>query len=110
MAKAEAARNDAGLKPDGTPNRKSPVYIGGYDEAGSVMGTGNGPRGSNIHAEDLIQEWSPGAQMTEPFAWRRNLETGELEWISHTVCGLSEQVSAVSVPAWDAWRTRRCMG
>jgi hypothetical protein len=86
-AAAEQARDQAGLRPDGTPNRrKSPVYVGGYDAAGNVMGTGNGPRGSGIHAEDIIQDRMPGAQMTEPYAWRRNKVTGELEWRPHTVC------------------------
>jgi hypothetical protein len=59
LAAAERARDQAGLKPDGTPNRESPVYVGGYDAEGNVMGTGNGPRGSGIHAEDIVQE--PGA-------------------------------------------------
>jgi hypothetical protein len=86
LAAAERARDQAGLKPDGTPNRESPVYVGGYDAEGNVMGTGNGPRGSGIHAEDIIQGRMPGAQMTEPYAWRRNKVTGELEWRPHTVC------------------------
>jgi hypothetical protein len=35
---------------------------------------------------DIIQERMPGAQMTEPYAWRRNPDTGELEWKPFTVC------------------------
>lgn len=85
LAAANAARDQAGLKPDGSPNRDSPVYVGGYKD-GEVMGTGNGPRGSGIHAEDIIQELLPGAQMTEPYAWRTSPETGELEWRPFTVC------------------------
>ncbi|MFG1611002.1 RHS repeat-associated core domain-containing protein [Actinoplanes sp. NPDC049265] len=86
LAAAERARNEAGLKPDGAPNRQSPVYVGGYDAEGNVMGTGNGPRGSEIHAEDIIQDRMPGAKMTQPYAWRRNKITGELDWRPHTVC------------------------
>ena len=86
LSAAERARDQAGLKPDGTPSCESPVYVGGYDAEGNVIGTGNGPRGSGVHAEDIIQQRMPGAQMTEPYAWRRNKVTGELEWRPHTVC------------------------
>ncbi len=51
------------------------------------MGTGNVGTGPNaLHAEDVIQDAMPGANMTEPFAWRRNPETLELEWQPFTVC------------------------
>jgi hypothetical protein len=86
LTAAEQASDAAGLKPDGTPNRDSPVYVGGYDSQGNVMGTGNGPQGSGIHAEDIIQQHMPGAQITEPYAWRTNKGTGELGWRPFTVC------------------------
>ncbi|GGQ56289.1 RHS repeat-associated core domain-containing protein [Couchioplanes azureus] len=85
-AEAERARDEAGRKPNGKPNRDSPVYVGGYDKMGNVMGTGNGPRGPRNHAEDIIQDRMPGAKMTQPYAWRRNKDTGQLEWRPHTVC------------------------
>ncbi|WP_244945585.1 RHS repeat-associated core domain-containing protein [Couchioplanes caeruleus] len=85
-AEAERARDEAGRKPNGKPNRDSPVYVGGYDKNGNVMGAGNGPRGHRNHAEDIIQDRMPGAKMTQPYAWRRNKDTGQLEWRPHTVC------------------------
>ena len=50
------------------------------------MATGNGQPGSGIHAEDIIQEQMPGAHMTEPYAWRTNKITGDLEWRPFTAC------------------------
>lgn len=86
LARANAARDAAGRRVDGSPNRDSPAFVGGYDGEGNVIGTGNGPRGSGIHAEDIVQQRMPGAQMTEPYAWRTNRVTGELEWRPFTVC------------------------
>jgi hypothetical protein len=74
MAAAERRCDQVGLKPDGPPNRRgSPVYVaGGYDAEGNVTLLGAVLVVAEFNAEDIVQERMPGAQMTEPYVWRRN--------------------------------------
>lgn len=83
MARAEAARDAAGLRPNGTPNRDSAAYVG-VARDGEVAGVGSRPGG--LHAEDAAQGQMPGGQMTQPMGWRRNPGTGQVEWTPIEVC------------------------
>ena len=83
LTAARQARDAAGLKPDGTPDRSSAAYIG-VTRDGEVVAGASRPGG--IHAEDSAQAQLPGGRMTEAMGWRRNPATGEVEWTEIPIC------------------------
>jgi hypothetical protein len=74
---------DPVLKPNGKPDRTSEVYVNAFDQDGNVVTYGSQGR---VHAEDVAQAANPGTQMSQPYAWRRNPATGEVEWTQFPVC------------------------
>jgi RHS repeat-associated protein len=80
--RARAARDAAGRRPDGKPDRTSAAYVG-ITRDGKVEVGRSGPR---LHAEVDAEAKLPGGTMTEVNGWRRNQSTGQLEWTEIPVC------------------------
>ncbi len=77
---AEAARDAAGQQ----LGRKHATYVGGHKDGKVVAGCSRNPTGC---AEDNVaRQLGSDANMTGAKGWRRNTETGELEWKDIPVC------------------------
>jgi hypothetical protein len=72
------------VKPSGATDRSSAVYVTVRRADGTMETVGS--RLGGIHAEDVAQRIEPGGQMSRPFGWRRDVETGELTWQPINVC------------------------
>jgi RHS repeat-associated protein len=82
VARARGARDTAGRRPDGRPDRSSAVYVGTARGSEVAVGRSGPGRHAEVHADQQL----PGGTMTEPMGWRRSHETGELEWTEIPVC------------------------
>jgi RHS repeat-associated protein len=78
---AAAARDAAGLE----YARKFATYVGGYKAGEIVVGMSSKVR--RMCGEDIVVEkLGRDASMTKAYGWRRNPETGLLEWTEIPVC------------------------
>ncbi|MET8161227.1 DNRLRE domain-containing protein [Sphaerisporangium sp. NPDC005289] len=78
-AEAAAVRDATGA----AKKRKHATYIGGWDEEGNIyVGCSSNPVGC---AEDDVARQG-GTNFTNAYGWRRNKETGELEWKRIRTC------------------------
>lgn len=68
----------------GAPDRSSAVYVSVQRADGTIETVGSRPGG--IHAEDVAQGLEPGGQMSRPFGWRRDPNSGFLSWRPINVC------------------------
>lgn len=84
VERAEAARDAAGLKANGTRDRKYAAFVAGMKDGRIVIGRAQ--PGSLIHAEDDALAQLPGATLTKAYGWRSNRKTGEIEWTERPVC------------------------
>ena len=83
IARARAARDAAGLRADGRPDRRSAAYVGIVRDGEVAVGRARDP---GVHAEVAADAELPGGTMTEVMGWRRNRATGALEWREIAVC------------------------
>jgi hypothetical protein len=77
---AEALRDETGQQ----LKRKHATYAGGHKDGKVVVGCSSNPTG--CAEDDIARQLGSDANMTGAKGWRRNYETGQLEWTDIPVC------------------------